>query len=137
MYVHVPADFWELLEKADFDEVETGSRSAEQWSSVIEAVLSVGDAGLDVTANLVGVYLAREQIGDFVQRAGVWLGFRDPGVTPSVPPLVFTITTGPPGTETRIEISSSPGPDGTPALDTASLARAIVSALDSPPGPSN
>lgn len=137
MYVHVPADFWELLEKADFDEVETGSRSAEQWSSVAEAVLSVGNDGLAVTANLVGVYLAREQIGDFVRKAGAWLGFRVPGGDPCVPPLVFTITTGPPGTEVRIEISSTPGPDGTPVLDTAALTGAIVSALDSPSRTSN
>ncbi|MFJ1652492.1 hypothetical protein ACIOC2_13960 [Streptomyces sp. NPDC088337] len=140
MYVHVPSDLWELLEDADFDEIEIGTRSAGQWSSVAQAVLSVGNEGLAVSANLVGVYLAREQIAEFARRAAAWFGFRIPGagtqsgsVGPGTPPLVLTITTGPPGNEVRIEIRSTPGSDGTPALDTAALTHALVSAIDMPP----
>ncbi len=139
MYVHVPSDLWQLLEDADFDEIETGTRSADQWSSVAQAVLSVGNEGLAVSANLVGVYLAREQIAEFARRTAAWFGFRVPGAGaqpggagPGTPPLVFTITTGPPGSEARIEITSTPGPDGTPVLDTAALTRALVAAIDTP-----
>jgi hypothetical protein len=142
MYVHVPTDFWELLEKADYDEIETGTRSADQWSSVAQAVLSVGNEGLAVSANLVGIYLAREQIADFARRTAAWFGFRVPepgteagGVGAGTPPLVFTITTGPPGSEVRIEIRSTPGPDGTPVLDTTALTGALVSAIDTPSPP--
>ncbi|MFE4692539.1 hypothetical protein ACFRH6_21095 [Streptomyces sp. NPDC056749] len=135
MYVHVPSDFWELLDEADFDEVETGTRSADQWSSVAQAVLSFGNEGLAVSANLVGVYLAREQIADFVRRTAAWFGFRVSGAGgdgSGTPPLVFTITAGPPGSEARIEIRSTPGPDGTPVLDTAALTNALVSAVAAP-----
>ncbi|GAA4806445.1 hypothetical protein [Streptomyces ziwulingensis] len=132
MFVRVPRDFWELLDAADFDEVEVGSRSADEWASVAQAAVSVGNQGLAVTANLVAVYLAREQIKEFAQRAAAWFGFRAP-VERSAPPLVFTITGGA-GAETRIEISSRPGPDGVPVLDTAALTRAIVTAMDASSG---
>jgi hypothetical protein len=130
MFVQVPRDFWELLDAADFDEVEVGSRSADQWASVAQAAVSIGNQGLAVTANLVGVYLARDQIGEFTQRAAAWFGFRAQ-VERSAPPLVFTIT-GEAGAETRIEITSRPGPDGVPALDRAALTSAIVTAMDTP-----
>lgn len=136
MYVHVPSDLWELLDEADFDEVETGTRSGDQWSSVAQAVLSVGNEGLAVSANLVGVYLAREQIADFARRTAAWFGFRVAGAGgtgPDTPPLVFTITAGPPGGEARIEIRSTPGPDGTPVLDTAALTGALLSAVAAAP----
>ncbi|WP_328965536.1 hypothetical protein [Streptomyces virginiae] len=128
MYVHVPADLWTLLEEDDFDEVEAPSRSMADWASVAEAVVSYGEGTLDVSANLVGVYLAREQIGDFVRRTAAWLGLR----TRDAGPLVFTITTGPSGSEVRMEISCPQGPEGTPALDTAAFAGAIASALAAP-----
>jgi hypothetical protein len=143
MYVHVPSDLWELLEPADFDEIETGTRSPDQWASVAQAVLSVGNDALAVSANLVGVYLAREQIADFARRTAAWFGFRvseaaprAEGQTPQHPPLVFTITTGRPGGEVRIEIRSTPGADGTPTLDTAALTGALLSAIDRPSPPS-
>ncbi|MET9398976.1 hypothetical protein [Kitasatospora sp. NPDC002965] len=139
MFVHVPSDLWELLKAADFDEVETNTRSADQWSSVIQAVLSVGQEGLDVSADLVGVYLAREQIADFARRTAAWFGFRVPaprsgeGTTgPGAAPLVFTITTGPPGSEVRIEIRSTPGPDGAPVLDATALVNTLVAAIETP-----
>ncbi|WP_327232982.1 hypothetical protein OG349_02450 [Streptomyces sp. NBC_01317] len=130
MFVHVPGDFWELLDRADFDEVEVGSRSGDQWASVAQAAVSVGNQGLAVTANVVGVYLARDRIKEFVQGAAVWFGFRAPVQGPP-PPLVFTIT-GEGGAETRIEIRSAPGPDGRPVLDTAALTGAVVSAMNAP-----
>ncbi|MET9506532.1 hypothetical protein ABZY42_33300 [Streptomyces sp. NPDC006622] len=130
MFVQVPRELWELLDAADFDEVEVGSRSADQWASVAQAAVSIGNQGLAVTANLVGVYLAREQIREFSQRAAAWFGFRAP-VERSAPPLIFTIT-GEAGAETRIEITSRPGPDGVPVLDTVALTSAIVTAMDTP-----
>ncbi|MET9479615.1 hypothetical protein [Streptomyces sp. NPDC006638] len=131
MVVRVPDDFWELLDRADFDEVDAGSRSGDQWASVARAAVSVGSEGLALTANVVGVYLARDRIREFVQGAAVWFGFRAPGDGPP-PPLVLTLT-GEGGAETRIEIRSAPGPDGRAVLDAAALTAAVVSAMNTPP----
>src|SRR4051812_3595642 len=116
MYVHVPAGLWELLEAGDFDEVETAARSAGELLSVTEAVLSAGEHGVGLTTGLVGVYLAREQIGDFVNRVAAWLGLR--ARTAGGPQQVtFAVTSGPEAARTRVEISCPAGPDGLPLLD--------------------
>ena len=129
MYVQVPPEFWDELEPAGFDEVELGSRSGDQWTSVAHAVLSVGTEGLSVTANLVGVYLAREQIGEFVQRAAAWFGFKARNTETDTSSLVLTITAAS-AQVIRIEITSADGPDGTSVLDTAALTGAILSAIE-------
>jgi len=129
MYVRVPADLWVLLEADDFDEAETSSRSADQWPSVAEAVLSIGEQGLNVTTQLVAVYLAREQIGDFVNRVAAWLGL-SPRAAGAPPSLTFTVTAGAEGAKSSVEITCPAGLDGTPVVDAAALTGAIVSALD-------
>jgi hypothetical protein len=132
MYIHVPVDLGELLEADGFDEIEISSRGADQWSSVAEAVLSTGEKGLDVTTQLVGIYLAREQIADFVRRVAAWLGLRPP-VDGGPQSVTFTVTAGPEGAGTRVQISCPAGPDGAPVLDAAALTGAIVSALGTQP----
>ncbi|MET9193249.1 hypothetical protein ABZX60_08130 [Streptomyces olivaceus] len=57
VFAQVPEDFWELLDAADFDSAEVGSRSADQWAAVARTAVSIGNQGPPVTANLVGVYL--------------------------------------------------------------------------------
>ncbi|MFJ6483492.1 hypothetical protein ACIQK6_25740 [Streptomyces sp. NPDC091682] len=111
MYVHVPAGLRALLEEDGFDEVEAG--------------VSYGEGALDVSANLVGVYPAREQIADSVRRTAALPGPR----TGEAGPPVFTGTAGPPGSAVRMEISCPPGHDGTPARDPAAFAGTIVSVL--------
>jgi hypothetical protein len=129
MYVHVPADLWALLEAHGYDEVEAPSRGMNEVASVAEAVLSAGEKGMGLTTELVGVYLARQQIGDFVNRVAAWFGLR--ARTPDAPrTLSFVITAGPAGAGHRVEITCPVGPDGAPALDVAALTAAVVSALD-------
>jgi hypothetical protein len=134
MYVQVPADLWVLLEADDFDEVETSSRSADQWPSVAQAVLSIGEQGLNVTTQLVAVYLAREQIGDFVNRVAAWLGL-SPRAASAPPSLTFTVTAGAGAGDDKhsVVITCPVGLDGTPVVDAAALTGAIVSALDAHP----
>lgn len=142
MFVHVPSELGELLKAADFDEVEANTRSAEQWESVARVVLSVGRDGLDVSAGLVGIYLAREQIADFGRRTASWFRRRPSSGTDAEAPvadtasLVLTLTTTGPGDGVRIEIRSTPGPDGAPVLDSAALVDGLVAAIDAaPPAP--
>ncbi|MCZ4602644.1 hypothetical protein O3S80_02395 [Streptomyces sp. Lzd4kr] len=130
MYVHVPADLWPLLEEDDFDEVETSTRGVDQWSSVAEAVLSAGGATLNVSTQLVAVYVAREQIGDFANRVAAWLGLRTRNATASSAPVTLTVTTTIEASARSIEIICPIGPDGTALVDTAALTDAITSALD-------
>ncbi|WP_406176278.1 hypothetical protein [Streptomyces sp. NBC_00996] len=131
VYVHVPEDLWPLLEEGDFDEVETSTRGMEQWSSVVEAVLSVGGTALNVSTQLVAVYVAREQIGDFVNRVAAWLGLAARNASVPSVPLTLTVTTTIGEAGRSIEVVCPFGPDGTPVVDTAVLTDAITSALDS------
>lgn len=129
MYVHVPADLWALLEGHGYDEVETPSRGMNEVASVAEAVLSAGERGMGLTTELVGVYLARQQIGDFVNRVAAWFGLRA-RTSGALQTLSFVITAGPAGAGNRVEITCPVGPDGAPTLDVAALTAAVVSALD-------
>jgi len=135
IYVRVPADLWVLLEADDFDEVDTSSRSADQWPSVAEAVLSTGEQVLNVGTQFITVYLAREQIGAFVNRVAAWLGMSQ-RATSEPASLTFTVNAGPDDAKNSVEITCPVGPDGTPVVDTAALTGAIVSVLDTqtPPG---
>ncbi|MEU8773561.1 hypothetical protein [Streptomyces sp. NPDC048606] len=139
MFVDVPSELGELLKEADFGEVESDTRSGDQWLDVARAVLSVGVEGLDVSAGAVGIYLAREQIADFGRRTAAWFGFRVASgrasgsgpetATAEGASLVLTVTAGAED-PVRIEIRSTPGPDGTPVLDSAALVDGLVTAID-------
>ncbi|MFE9597186.1 hypothetical protein [Streptomyces hokutonensis] len=136
MYALVPADLWELLDAADFPEVEI-TRSPDHAAQIVDVALSIWESHAPDAAALIGVLVGRDRLVEFVERLMFWTHQQPP------PPLApsaddrFTLdlVTHTASGENRFSVDCAVGPDGRPSLDRAALTAVVTSIIDGSTGP--
>jgi hypothetical protein len=136
MYALVPADLWELLNAADFPEVEI-SRSPDHAAQIVDVALSVWESHAPDVAALVGVLVGRDRIVEFVERLMFWTRQQSPPApAPSVDDrFTLDLVTRTASGEHRISVDCPVGSDGRAAVDRAALTAVVTSIMDGSSGP--
>lgn len=136
MYVLVPADLWEVLDAADFPEVEI-SRSPDHAAQIVDVALSVWGSHAPDAAALIGVLVGRDRIVEFVERLMFWTRQQSPPAPapPADDRFTLDLVTRTASGEHRISVDCPVDSDGRPAVDRAALTAVVTSIIDGSSGP--